>query len=222
MIQKLKPIEVLIAEDDALMNDGTAKQLERLGYVVAGNAYDGPQAVELTSSRRPGVILMDLQMIDPETGREDSQAGLKATRAIQERCPAPVVVLTAHESPELTYAASEAGANGYLVKPADDQELDRAITIARARFRDLVALRRLISVLQLRNEKLQATMTKACTLSGLVTVCANCQKARDGEGAWEELEHYVQARSNATFTHALCPGCAKELYPDMFPGIRKL
>ncbi len=212
-----KPINVLVAEDDALVSDGTAGQLSRLGYSLAGCAYDGPQAVELTAERRPSVILMDLQMIDPETGREDPQAGLKATRLIQDRCPTAVVVLTAHESPDLVYQATEAGANGYLVKPAGDLELSRAITIAQARFRDLVMLRRLNSLLHLRNEKLQALLKQAKPLVGLITACANCRKVRDDHGEWQRMERYIQSHTNAKFTHGLCPDCATELYPDIFP-----
>lgn len=214
---RTKPIHVLVAEDDALVSDGTAGQLSRLGYSLAGCAYDGPQAVELTAERHPSVILMDLQMIDPDTGREDPKAGLKATRLIQDRCPTAVVMLTAHESPDLVYQATEAGANGYLVKPAGDLELSRAITIAQARFRDLVVLRRLNMLLHFRNEKLQASLKQAKPLVGLITACANCRKVRDDHGEWQRMERYIQAHTNARFSHGLCPDCATELYPDIFP-----
>jgi two-component system, response regulator PdtaR len=212
-----KPINILVAEDDAVVSEGTADQLVRLGYHLAGCAYDGPQAVELAATRHPSVVLMDLQMVDPDTGREDPRAGLKATRLIQDQHPTAVVVLTAHESPDLVYQASEAGANGYLVKPAGDLELSRAITIAQARFRDLVVLRRLNALLQLRNQKLQAAVKQGKPLIGLITACANCRKVRDDNGEWQRMERYIQAHTNAKFTHGLCPECATELYPEIFP-----
>lgn len=221
-MNRSRNIAVLVAEDDALVSEGTAKQLSRLGYNLAGSAYDGPQAVELTEEKRPGVILMDLAMIDPDTGREDPLAGLKATRAIHERCPAAVVVLSAHESPDLIEKASEAGANGYLVKPAGDLELDRAITIARARFRDLVALRRLTSLLQLRNERLQTALSDSSHLAGIITICAGCKMIRDEVGEWQHVERYIQARTKARFSHGLCPKCATDLYPDLFPDPSQL
>jgi CheY-like chemotaxis protein len=211
-----KNFNVLVAEDDAIVTEGTARQLSRLGYTVAGCPYDGPQAVELTEEIHPGVILMDLQMIDPDTGREDPLAGVKATRLIQERCPATVVVLSAHESPDLSRQASEAGAIGYVVKPAGDLDLDRAITIGQATFRDLVALRRLTTLQKLRNEKLLAAHTNANSLRGLVTICAHCKQIRDDDGAWQAVERYIQARSSVKFSHGLCPTCATELYPDIF------
>ena len=216
-----KDFDVLVAEDDAIVSEGTARQLTRLGYTVAGCAYDGPQAVELTAEIRPGVILMDLQMIDPDTGREDPLAGVKATRLIQERCPAAVVVLSAHESPDLSRQASEAGAIGYVVKPAGDLDLDRAIMIGQARFKDLLALRQLTTLLELRNEKLLTTVTDANSLRGLVTICAKCKHIRDDHGAWQVVERYIEARSSARFSHGICPKCATELYPDIFPDASK-
>jgi AmiR/NasT family two-component response regulator len=206
-------MNVLIAEDDALINDGIANQLVRLGYTPAGQAYDQVQAVELACAKRPGVVLMDLQMIDPETGREDRQAGLKATRLIQERCPAPVVVLTAHASVELVQEASEAGVSGYLVKPAADQDLARMITIARARFADMLRWRGQAEELERLNDGMRATLAKTKTLRGLLSLCAWCSKVRDEEGLWLELEAYVRAHSEATFSHGVCPECYTKLSP---------
>ena len=210
-------INVLVAEDDALINDRTAKQLQRLGYALAGRAYDGRQAVELTCECHPGVVIMDLQMIDPDTGQEDPQAGFKATRAIQEQAPTAVVILTAHESPDLFREAGSAGASGYVVKPADDIDLDRAITIARARFEDLQALRRLSEELGRRNEELLAAQTRIKTLSGLLPICSSCKRIRDDHGRWHEVEVYVRDHSDADFSHGLCPNCVSKYFPS-FPA----
>jgi signal transduction histidine kinase len=69
--------------------------------------------------------------------------GLAAARRIQEVCPTPVVVLTAFDEPDLVARASEAGVGAYLVKLPDRHELERAVTIAMARFKDLMRVRRL-------------------------------------------------------------------------------
>ncbi|MFZ0134764.1 MAG: hypothetical protein WAK95_19670 [Desulfobacterales bacterium] len=50
-------------------------------------------------------------------------------------------------------------------------------------------------------------------LSGFIPICASCKNIRDDEGHWNQLETYVQKRTNATFSHSICPVCAKELYP---------
>jgi two-component system, response regulator PdtaR len=212
------PLRVLIAEDDALISDGTAQQLKRLGFAIAGQAYDGGQAVALADQLRPAVVLMDLQMIDPDTGREDPQAGLKATRRLQESAPVAVVLLTAHESPELIREAGEAGVSAYVVKPIRDNDLARAIAIARARFRDLLELRRLTAELQRRNEELQAALAKVKTLSGLLPICAYCKKIRNDQGYWQQVENYMQDHAEVQFSHSFCPECCRKYYPDIFPG----
>jgi PAS domain-containing protein len=79
--------------------------------------------------------------------------GIEATRLIYERCPTPVVMLTAYDTPEMVEKASAAGAGAYVVKPPHGREMERAITIAMARFDDMMALRRL-------NAELQAEITE--------------------------------------------------------------
>ena len=52
------------------------------------------------------------------------------------------------------------------------------------------------------------------TLKGLVPICASCKKIRDDKGYWNHLEVFIQQRTNAEFSHGICPDCAKRLYPD--------
>jgi two-component system, response regulator PdtaR len=211
-------MNVLIVEDDALINESITRQISRLGHAPAGQAFDGVSAVELACQTHPAVILMDLQMIDPDTGREDLMAGLKATRLIQDRAPAAVIILTAHESPDLVRQASRAGVSGYLIKPAPDQDLSRMITIARDRFEEMVELRLTTQDLTRHNHEMQATLSRSKRLKGLLSVCAWCKNIRDEEGDWKALEVYVQTHSEATFTHGVCPACHERMFPPHHPA----
>jgi two-component system, response regulator PdtaR len=211
-------MNVLIVEDDALLNESITRQVTRLGHAPAGQAFDGTQAVELACQTHPAVVLMDLQMIDPDTGREDVLAGLKATRLIQDRAPAAVIILTAHESPDLIREASRAGVSGYLVKPAADQDLGRMITIARDRFDELLELRLASRDLARHNHEMQDTLARSKRLRGLLAVCAWCKNIRDGDGDWQPIEVYVQAHSDATFTHGVCPECHHRMFPSNHPA----
>jgi PAS domain-containing protein len=66
-------------------------------------------------------------------------------------------------------------------------------------------------------KKLQAALSDVKTLSGLVPICSNCKKIRDDKGYWTQVEAYIQERSQARFSHGICPDCMKKLYPNFVP-----
>jgi len=140
----LQSYRVLLVDDDSLVLDVIESMLECLGYRVIGRASDGRQAVALTQTLHPDVVLMDIMM--PEMD------GLEAARQIQRQCPCPLVLLTGHEDSSLVRQAAEAGAGAYLVKVPQVGELARAIEIAVARFGDWMELRRLNEALRQANE----------------------------------------------------------------------
>jgi AmiR/NasT family two-component response regulator len=207
-----RAVQVLIVEDDALVSEVIHALLEQVGYAVIGEAPDGKQAVEMTRSLQPDVVLMDINM--------PAMDGIQAAQQIQDTCPTPIVVLTAHETPELVARASEAGVGAYLVKPSSPRDMERAVTIARARFRDLMELRRLNAELRVHNKELQEALATVKTLSGLLPICAKCKKVRNDQGYWQHVEAYLREHSTVEFTHGLCPDCWQELYPrDVYPHL---
>jgi HAMP domain-containing protein len=64
--------------------------------------------------------------------------------------------------------------------------------------------------------ELQEALKKVKTLRGLLPICASCKKIRDDKGYWNQLEAFIRDRSDAEFSHAICPDCACKLYPDFF------
>jgi len=206
-------VAALIVEDNALVAEMVRGILEEIGHTVAGKALDGQQAVEMTVSLRPDVVLMDLGLPDIN--------GIEATRRIFQRCPTPVVVLSALETPELVEEASAAGVGAYLVKPPNPKEMERAIMVAMARFDDIVELRHLNVELQERNQELQNALSEVKMLSGLLPICASCKDIRDDKGYWHRVEVYIRQHSEAEFSHGLCPECVKKLYPDLYEKWKK-
>ena len=65
--------------------------------------------------------------------------------------------------------------------------------------------------------KLQDALAEVKTLSGLLPICANCKSIRDDQGYWHSVEAYLAERSEAEFSHGICPECMKKLYPDYQP-----
>ncbi len=70
--------------------------------------------------------------------------------------------------------------------------------------------------LSLEKHKLQIALDDVKKLSGFFPICANCKKIRDDQGYWNQIEEYIREHSEAEFTHSICPGCTKKLYPDVF------
>ncbi|MBU0513218.1 MAG: cyclic nucleotide-binding domain-containing protein [Proteobacteria bacterium] len=53
-------------------------------------------------------------------------------------------------------------------------------------------------------------------LGGLLPICANCKNIRQEDGSWTRIETYIANRSEAVFSHGICPDCARELYPEIY------
>ncbi|HAA03768.1 MAG TPA: hypothetical protein DCZ69_17480 [Syntrophobacteraceae bacterium] len=62
-------------------------------------------------------------------------------------------------------------------------------------------------------QELQQALSEVKTLRGFLPICASCKKIRDDEGYWQQIEQYIQERSEAKFSHAVCPECTARLYP---------
>ena len=125
-------LRVLVVEDEALIRLDLAEMLSEEGYVVAGEAGDGEQAVEQSRSLRPDLVIMDVKM--PKVD------GITAAASIVEERIAPVVMLTAFSQRDLIEQARDAGAMAYLVKPFARHELVPAIELAVSRFAEKRAL----------------------------------------------------------------------------------
>ncbi len=52
-------------------------------------------------------------------------------------------------------------------------------------------------------------------LEGILPVCSCCKKIRDKDNNWQQIETFIRDRSNADFSHGLCPECIKKLYPEL-------
>jgi DNA-binding NarL/FixJ family response regulator len=116
-------IRVLLADDQALVRAGFRMILKaEPGIEVAGEAGDGSEAVARAHELSPDVVLMDVRM--PEMN------GIEATRRIVDRQAAPrVLVLTTFDLDEYVYEALRAGASGFLLKDAPEEQLIAGIRI---------------------------------------------------------------------------------------------
>lgn len=118
---------ILLADDHALVRAGLRRILEgEAGFEVVGEASDGVEAVALARSRPFDVAVLDVSM--------PRMTGLQAARAITRYVPdAKVLMLSMHENEQYFFSALQAGASGYVLKSAADEDLVEA---CRAAIRD--------------------------------------------------------------------------------------
>lgn len=126
MLQKLN---ILIADDEALIRLDLREMLSDAGHHIVGEAADGAQAVKLARELKPDFIIMDVKMPNMD--------GLEAAAIIGEENLAPVLLLTAYSQQDIVEKASKAGVSAYLVKPVREEQLFPAMEIAASRFNEL-------------------------------------------------------------------------------------
>ncbi len=102
----------------------------------------------------------------------------------------------------------------FLAREGEQEAKAEAERLLAAREETEAALRAALAA----NEKLVAELRESLdsvkTLSGLLPICMHCKNVRNDKGYWEQIERYVSSRTDALFSHALCPDCAKKHYPE--------
>ena len=117
----MSSLTVLIADDHPLFRKGMRSLLQSMPDIeLAGEAKSGQEAIQMAIERQPDLVLMDLQM--PEG------SGLVATREISKASPnIHILIVTLFEDDESIFTALRAGARGYILKDAEEEEMMRAI-----------------------------------------------------------------------------------------------
>jgi DNA-binding NarL/FixJ family response regulator len=122
----MNPIRVLIADDHPLFRDGIHGLLDSIATTqVVGEAGSGDEAVAMAQALAPDVVLMDVKM--PGTN------GIEATRAIMAANPRiAILIVTMFEDDDTVFAAMRAGARGYILKGASQEDMRHAISAVSA------------------------------------------------------------------------------------------
>jgi CheY-like chemotaxis protein len=115
--------KILLVEDDDIIARVEDWRLKNLGYTVCGRATNGAEAVELATSKKPDIILMDINI----KGDID---GIETTKRIKAVYDVPVIYVTSHSDGATLDRAKETKPGGFIIKPFDDNDLRVAIELA--------------------------------------------------------------------------------------------
>ena len=199
-------MRILIAEDDPVSRRLLEVTLTGWGYEVqvTGDGRTAYQALEVPDP--PQLALLDWMM--PEMDGLEICRRVRSTQAGREIY---IILLTARARKEDVITGLDGGADDYITKPFDREEL-------RARLRAGCRIVELQMSLAQRMAELEESLARIKQLDGLLPICAWCKKVRDDQNYWQEVECYVAARTDARFTHGICPACMEKAKAGMTAG----
>jgi PleD family two-component response regulator len=196
------PAHILIVDDLPRNLQVLALLLDKAGYRVS-MAMDGAQALAMVAEDAPDLVLLDVMM--PGT---DGLEVIRRLKGLDAHRDIPVIFLTARAELEDLEEGFRLGAVDYVTKPFRGGEL-------LARVATHVSLKRALERERQLRRSLEESLAQVKTLTGLLPICARCKKIRDDNGYWNQIETFIEAHSDADFTHGICPECSQVLYPEM-------
>ena len=188
-------MRILIAEDDRISRRLLEATLKKWDYDVTV-ACDGLEALAaIQGSDPPELAILDWMM--------PGMDGVEVTRAARQivtTTPTYIILLTAKTEKADIVAALEAGADEYLTKPFDREELGARVW---AGLRIVSLQKNLID----RVHELEDALANVKQLQGMLPICSYCKKIRDDQNYWQKVENYISHHSDARFSHSICPDC---------------
>jgi phosphoserine phosphatase RsbU/P len=196
-------IRALVADDDRGTALALAKALERWNLKVVV-AHDGGAAWDLIrGDSAPSLAVLDWDM--------PALDGVELCRRVRQdpsHAHMYLILLTARDGRADRIAGLDAGADDYVSKPFDPEEL-------RARINAGVRVITLQERLAGHVAELEAALLNVKQLSGLLPICSYCKRIRTDEDYWQQVDSYVSEHSDARFTHGICPPCYEKVLAEL-------
>lgn len=174
-------MNVLVADDDGISRLLLEATIARLGHDVT-TVVDGEAAWTALERGAFAVLITDLLM-----PRLDGFELVRRVRARAQESYLYVILLTTAGGKVNLLNAIDAGVDDFVTKPFDPQLLAARVHVA---------------------ERIVGVHRRAWQLEGLLPICAWCKRIKDGQSQWTRIEQYLADRSEARFSHGICPECS--------------
>ena len=190
------PLQVLVADDEPVSRTVVGAMLKKAGYPVIF-APDGEQAWHhLNSADPPAIALLDWEM----PGLQGPEVVQRLRSRVDVPSPTYVILLTSRDSYADIVQGLKAGADDYVTKPANEDELVARVNVG-------ARVVQLQTALADRVRSLEEALANVKALQTLLPMCAYCKSIRNDQNYWEKVETYFTQHSNVSFTHSYCPSC---------------
>lgn len=190
---------VLIAEDHYVSRHLLERNLMNWGFSVV-TAEDGEAALNvLEGDDSPSLAIIDWMM--------PKMDGLEVCTRVRQQKGRPyvyLVLLTAKSQKEEIAAGLEAGADDYVIKPFDPDELRARLTVGQR----VVALERQLAK---KVEDLETALSDVRKLKTLLPICMYCKSVRDDKDYWHQIDEYIHHETGTDFAHGVCPHCMAKI-----------
>jgi phosphoserine phosphatase RsbU/P len=201
-------VRILIAEDDVVSRRILERLLLKWGYDVV-TTLDGDEAWQaMSDADAPNLAILDIMMPGVD-GLEICRRVRKVSGAITPY----IILLTAKHGVSEIVDGIEAGADDYLTKPYNRDEL-------RARVQVGVRIVELQTRLAGRVRELEGALEHVKQLQGILPICSYCKKIRGDQDYWQTVESYIADHSEAEFSHGICPNCYETTVMDQLASFR--
>jgi sigma-B regulation protein RsbU (phosphoserine phosphatase) len=196
-------MKILVADDDRNNRTILATLLAKWTHEVVV-AKDGDEAWALFQKDAPGMAILDWMM----PGLDGLTLCKKIREALQSQ-PFYILFLTGRTEMEDIVKGLSSGADDYLTKPFDVEEL-------RARVNVGIRTLNLEWALKDRVKEFEEALVHVKQLQGLLPICSYCKRVCDDQKYWRPMEVYITEHSGAPFSQCVCPKCNEEiLKPEM-------
>jgi DNA-binding response OmpR family regulator len=202
-------MRILIAEDEAVSRRVLEAWLIKWGYEVVITAHGQGAWETLQRDDAPPLAILDVMM--PEI---DGIELCRRARQLERAIPTYIILLTASTTKEQVVAGLDAGADDYMTKPFDLDEL-RARVQAGARIVELQ-----MSLAERLREREEA-LAQIKRLQGMLPMCSYCKSIRDDQNYWQRVESYIAEHAEVQFSHSICPSCYEKVVQPMLDEMKE-